>query len=58
MPISRPTLNYDIKISLCPVPQQVPSTMPVSEEIGPIMVPVALKNINMNTKEKNPITPP
>ena len=28
--------------------------MPVLEEIGAIMVPVALKNINMNTKEEKP----
>ena len=31
--------------------------MAVLEGVGLIMAYVALKNININTKEKNPITP-
>ncbi len=33
---------------------QLQGAMPVLEEMGSIMVPVALKNINMNTKGKKP----
>ncbi len=53
-------------MSLCKWGSQAPclrsfnfvSAMLVLEEIGSIMVTVALKNIDINTKESNPMTPP